>query len=104
MQKLQSIFEKSLFWVLLLLLVFIPLYPKFPLVNVKGTFVAIRLEDFLIALVLSVWGIFMILTGKYKDLIKDKLNQTILVFFFVGFVSTFSASFLTHTVSPHLAL
>ena len=33
------------------LFIFIPLYPKFPLFNVPGTYVAIRAEDFFIGVV-----------------------------------------------------
>ena len=38
----------------LFLLAFIPLYPKLPLINVIRTFVYIRLEDFIVALVIGV--------------------------------------------------
>jgi hypothetical protein len=36
--------------VLAILIIFIPLYPKFPLANVTGTYVAIRLDDIVVAL------------------------------------------------------
>src|SRR3990172_6481923 len=32
------------------ILLVIPLYPKFPLINIPGTYVSIRFEDFVIAL------------------------------------------------------
>lgn len=104
MQKFLSISEKSFFWAILFLAVFIPLYPKFPLLNVKGTFVAIRIEDLLIAVTLFWWIIYIIFSGQFKKVIFDKLNQAILLFFFIGAVSLFSAIFLTNTVTPGLAI
>lgn len=95
--------RKILFFATSFLFAFIPLYPKFPLANVANTFVAIRLEDLVIAVTLALWLIFMIKIGKFKTLLKDKLNQVLLTFFFIGAVSLFSANFLTRTVTPHLS-
>ncbi len=102
MNKFNNFLNKFLYWFVTFIFAFIPLYPKFPLFNVSGTFVAIRLEDILIAIAILLWGINVLLTGTLVSLFKDRLNQTILLFFFVGLVSTFSAIFLTHTVVPHL--
>ncbi|MBU1000389.1 hypothetical protein KKE78_03280, partial [Patescibacteria group bacterium] len=104
MQKFLSIYQNLLFLLVLALFVFIPLYPKFPLVNVSGTFVAIRLEDLLIGLTVFLWGIHLVLSGNLRSLLKDKLNLAILLFFFIGIVSTFSAIFLTHTAISHLSI
>ncbi len=104
MAKFLSIYNKYLFGLLIFLLVFIPLFPKFPAVSVKGTFVAIRWEDFVIAAVYLSWGIFLLLSGMIKALLKDRLVQLMLIFFFLGGLSLFSAVFLTHTVVPHLGL
>lgn len=104
MPKLLLKFEIVLFWLVVLLLVFIPLYPKLPLVQVKGTFVAIRLEDLLIALVLILWVIYLFLSESFKKLFEDKLVQALLLFFFIGFISLFSAVFITQTVVPRLGM
>ena len=104
MRKLLQILETGLFWWLVFLFAFIPLYPKFPLVNVAGTFVAIRLEDLFIAVTLSIWAIYLFLSAKLKEFIKDRLTHALFLFFFIGFVSTFSAIFLTHSVIPHIAI
>lgn len=104
MQKFLSVSEKSLFWLVIFLLVFIPLYPKFPLLNVRGTFVAIRLEDVLITLALIWWGVWVVFSGRIKEFFADQLNQAILLFFFIGAFSLFSAVFLTHTVLDNLGL
>lgn len=103
MQKLLSISEKYLFWAVLFLIIFIPLYPKFPLINVHETFVAIRIEDLLIAVTICLWFVKMVVSGKIPFLLADKVNQALLVFFFIGLVSLFSAIFLTKTTDPLLA-
>lgn len=84
------------------LFAFIPLYPKFPLLNVNGTFVAIRLEDLFILITLSIWVVYLIFFKKIGQFLRNKLNQAILLFFLIGLVSLFSAIFLTHSISPHL--
>ncbi len=93
-----------LFCLILFLFAFIPLYPKFPLINIQGTFVAIRIEDFIIALTLGLWITHSVYSGQLKRILQDKLNQALLLFFFIGILSTFSAIFLTHSVTPHLSI
>ncbi|MDP3758121.1 MAG: O-antigen ligase family protein, partial [Candidatus Daviesbacteria bacterium] len=104
MQKLLSIYQNTLFYLILFLFAFIPLYPKFPLFNVTGTFVAVRMEDIFIGLAILLWGVYLYLSGQLRSFFKDKLMQAILLFFFIGAVSSFSAIFLTHTVIPHIGL
>ena len=104
MQRFVLALEKIQYFQILLLFAFIPLYPKFPLINITGTFVAIRLEDLLIGLTVAIWLIYITLSNKVLILLKDNLTQAILLFFFVGLVSTFSAIFLTHTVVSHLSI
>lgn len=100
MQKFSLIFDKYFFWAVLFLMAFIPLYPKFPLLNVAGTFVAVRIEDFLIAFVLALWGLRIVVGKKVISTLSEGINKTLLVFFFVGFVSLFSGIFLTKTIIP----
>ncbi len=102
MQKLSRVFEKKLFWWVLVLSVFIPLYPKFPLLNVQGTYVAIRLEDFLIAFVVFWWVIAKL--PKLKSLLSENITKAILLFWGIGALSLFSGIFLTSTVTPHLGI
>lgn len=104
MQSLLKLQEKLLLLLIVFLFVFIPIYPKFPLVNVTGTFVAVRMEDLLIVLALGLWGIYMVTSGKLNSFFSDKLYQALLLFFFIGAVSSLSAIFLTQTVSPHLSI
>lgn len=104
MRKLNFILEKLLFYLVLFLFIFIPLYPKFPLFNVAGTFVAIRLEDIAIGFTIGLWAIYLVISNQLRAFLRDKLNLAIILFFFVGVVSTFSGIFLTHTVIPHISI
>lgn len=96
--------EKLILFLVVFLFGFIPLYPKFPLFNITGTFVAIRIEDILIGVTIFLWIFYLIRSGNLISFFKDRLNQAILLFFFIGFVSVFSGIFLTHTVAPHIAI
>ncbi len=104
MLKFLNQFEKFLYWALLFLLIFIPLLPKYPLFGVQGTFVSIRTEDFVVALILLLGYSYLFLSRKVLILLKDPLIQAIVLFFFIGLVSLFSANFLTHTVTHKLSL
>lgn len=104
MGKFLSIYRKVLFILVFFLFTFIPLYPKFPLFNISGTFIAVRIEDILIALTVSAWLIYLVISDRLKFFIKNKLNQAIMLFFFIGAVSVFSAIFLTHSVVPHISI
>ncbi len=87
MKKLSSFFSKKLlFPITISLLVFIPLYPKLPLLDIKNTWVYIRLEDLVIALVLLFWT-FLVLTKKVT--LKTPLTLTIFVFWIIGALATF---------------
>lgn len=102
MQKLSLVSRKYLFWLVLGLFIFIPLYPKFPLFNVKGTYVAIRIEDFLIAIVSICW--FIGVLPNIKKLLSQSITQAMLLFWLIGAISLFSGIFLTQTVTPLLGL
>jgi len=102
--KLTSILNNSLFYLLLFLFAFIPLYPKFPLFNIPGVFVAVRIEDLLIALVAAIWLIFIWISKEWVILTKDNIFKAFALFFFIGLLSLFSAIFLTHTIVLHLGL
>ena len=98
--------KKILFWlddnlifiISLVLLAFIPLYPKWPMFDVlPGYIVRIRLEDFLVLFAFLMWGIY-VLRGKIK--FKEiPLIKPIGLYLFIGFLSTLSAIFITKTVT-----
>lgn len=100
MQKLSLVFEKYFFWLILLLLVFIPLYPKLPLFNIPGTYVAVRAEDFLISTLAILW--LMGNSFKLKGYLSENLFKAFLLFWAIGGLSLISAIFVTYFVAPHL--
>jgi len=77
--------DNLLFICTLFLLVFIPLYPKIPLIDIQNTWVYIRAEDFFVFTVLFIWVIYLI---RNKISLKTPLTIPILVFWLVGAVST----------------
>ena len=83
------------------LLLFIPVYPKFPTFNVTGTYVAIRAEDFMVAFVLLLWLINQIRLGF--PTLKDRVGKLIILYWITGFLSLISALFITKNITPHIA-
>lgn len=102
MQRLSRISKQSLFWWVLALSGFIPLYPKFPLFKVPGTYVAVRLEDFLIAFAVLFW--FFSIWPRLNALLRETVTQSILLYWAIGALSLFAGIFLTNTVVAHLGL
>ena len=73
-------------WIALALLSFILLIPKFPLFPVGGTYINIRVEDFVVAVVYLLW-LFGWLAGRFS--INRVFNRRVLIFFLVyGLVIT----------------
>ncbi|MBM3209214.1 hypothetical protein FJZ40_02895 [Candidatus Shapirobacteria bacterium] len=95
--------DNFIFWATGFLLLFIPLYPKFPLLSVSGTYVSIRIEDFLVAGTLAAWFI-LFLIREPRQFLGQTLPKLFLLYFLVGGLSLVSAVFITKNVTPHLAL
>ncbi len=85
----------------ILLFIFIPLYPKFPLVNIPGTYVAIRIEDILILSIVLFWLGLEIKRGF--PTLKDRVSQLILLYLGIGGLSLLSALLITKNISPYIA-
>jgi len=102
MQKLLRLSEKISKYLIAAVLIIVPLLPKFPLVKVPGTYVAIRFEDILM------FFLALILIPKFivdfKKIWKDKIASSILIFFTVTFISLLAGTFLTQTVELRLGL
>lgn len=99
---LTNLFLRLNNYIIIVLLLLIPLYPKFPLVGVGGTFVAIRLEDFVIACVVAYWLVYKIVL---KDIKFNQITQkAIILYWLAGFVATFSAIVLSKLVSPSIGI
>jgi O-antigen ligase len=87
---------------LILLLIFIPLYPKFPLVGVSGTFVSVRLEDLLI-----LFAVLLYLLSALKNrqnIFRQPIPCAILIYWLIGIFATFSGIFLTKTAGINLGI
>lgn len=96
--------EKFLKFLIALTIVTVPLYPKFPLINVSGTFVSVRLEDFLIlaALIFSFVNL-----NKWLNLrifFKQAFLRNIFLYLGVCLLSVISAVFLTQTINLNIGL
>lgn len=82
------------------LLIFIPLYPKFPLFTLPFTYVAIRVEDLLISITVLISSVYLI---KNRRTIKlPPLTQQILIFWAIGLLSCLSAVLITQNINPPL--
>jgi len=81
-------------------LLFIPLYPKFPLFTVPFTYVQIRAEDFLIA---AIWGIFILRTIVLRKIKFPPITFQIGIYFLVGLLSLISAIFITKNIITSVA-
>ena len=84
------------------ILILVPLYPKFPLIGVSGTFVAIRFEDLLMFFA----GILVLASylPKFKKIFKNMIIYSVLLYLGVAALSLFSAYFITQTIDPKIGL
>lgn len=89
--------DNILFVFTLFLLAFIPLYPKFPLIDIKNTWVYIRLEDFFVLLAVVLLGMQVL---RRKATLKTPLTIPIILFWVIGGISTLSAIYF---IFPYIA-
>src|SRR3989344_6702445 len=87
--------QKFSIFIISLILIFVPLYPKFPLLGVSGTFVSVRLEDFLLVFAVSFW----LLRRRFSVL---PIHKSIILYLIIGFFAFFSGVFLTKTATLNL--
>lgn len=86
MKKLLAFCKENIFFLgILALLAFIPLYPKLPLVDIRHTWVYIRVEDFVVLFILLTWGITAM---RRNNALKTPLTIPILFFWAIGAVAT----------------
>lgn len=97
MNKLNRFFEPLNKYLIAAVLIIVPLFPKFPLLKIPGTYVAIRFEDLLL-LALAIMTAIKVFPD-IKNFLKDEITQAFLIFFGVGLLSLLAGSFLTRTVS-----
>lgn len=101
-KRFKSFEETFLKFGIAALLIVIPLYPKFPLFRIPLSPVAIRLEDFLIAVVVLVW-LWRQVRSRFSFL-QDNLNKAIISYLAIGFLSLASAVLITQSVVPYVGL
>lgn len=101
MGKIVNYLGKYFFYFLLGTIVFILLYPKFPFINVPGTYVAIRLEDFLITLLLFLW--FLVNFKNLKIILSKTIFKAFIIFWLIGFLSIFSGLYITYSIHLNLS-
>ena len=97
MQKFLKFLEPAGKYLIAAVLIIVPLFPKFPLFPVPGTYVAIRFEDILL-LLLGILTAIKILSD-IKGFFADEIVQAFLIFFAAGFVSLLGGVFLTKNVT-----
>lgn len=78
-----------------ILLMFIPLYPKFPLFSVSDTYVAIRLDDIIVAISALIWLIYQ--TKNKFPIFKVKITRLFLVYFLAIIISFINAYLIYQT-------
>lgn len=88
--------------ILAILILFIPLYPKFPLSNFNGIYVALRLDDIIIATSILVWLIYQI-KNKFP-IFKNKITFLFLAYFISISISTLIAIFIYQTTPFNILL
>jgi hypothetical protein len=86
MKKIYGFIRNNFLFILsLFLLAFIPLYPKIPIIDIRNTWVYVRLEDFVVLFVLLFWVALLFLK---KVNLKTPLTMPILIFWAVGAIAT----------------
>jgi len=98
LKKLFTWLDKRLLEIgIIILSIFIPLYPKLPLIDIPHTWVYVRAEDFLVALVVGIW---LIQLARRKVSLATPLTFPIFAYWLVGGISLLYAIFV---LRPHLA-
>lgn len=98
MKKILNFLSNNLLFVLtIFLLVFIPLYPKIPLVDIQNTWVYVRAEDFFVFIVLAVWATYLV---RNKISLRTPLTIPIFLFWIIGAASTIHGIIL---IFPNIA-
>ncbi len=82
------------------IIVIVPLYPKFPFIQIPGTYVSIRFEDFLLAI--TALFTFIKIIPSIRRVSSDHITRAMAVFLLIGLVSLLAGVFLTQTVVPSI--
>jgi hypothetical protein len=95
--KILNLLKQNIFlFFSLFLIIFIPLYPKIPLIGLTHVNVYIRAEDFIVSVVVLFYVIQLI---RKKQSLKTPLTLAIIAFWISGFISTLLGVLF---IFPHL--
>ncbi len=83
-------------------LIVLLLVPKFPFFSIPGSQVSIRFED--LVLFLTYLVLLTVVARDIRPFLISRINQSVFIYFFVGFVSLLSAILVTKTVVPAIGL
>lgn len=102
MFKITTLLKDASKYILAAIILAVPLYPKFPFINIPGTFVSIRLED----LILFVGALICLVSIYFnrKEFIKDEINKSIFLYMIVSAISLFSAVFVLQSTVFHIGI
>lgn len=77
-------------YLILLLIYFIPLYPRIEVFRIPGVATAIRFEDFVLAAIYSMWVLFLLMPKRNNRRIipNNRITLGIVIFFVSALVST----------------
>jgi len=103
MLKLIKNSDTALKYLLATVLVAVPLYPKFPFMRIPGTFVSVRLEDFLLAISFLLFAMVVVLSGEYKKMLRMPITIAVIFYLIAGFLSVVSSIYVTQTTVSHIA-
>lgn len=84
------------------LILFIPLYPKFPLFGVTGTYVAVRLDDIVVSFALLLWLITQI--KNRFPVLKYKITPLFIAYFIAIITSTLNSILINQNTSIPILL
>jgi hypothetical protein len=88
--------------ILVILIFFIPLYPKFPLASVENSHVFIRLDDIVVALAILSYFIYQ---AKHRfPVLKHKITPLFTVYYLAISLSTLHAILIFQTEPTHILL
>ena len=102
MKKLLKPLDKIFKYLVAAIIIIVPLYPKFPFIQIPGTYVSIRFEDFLLAI--TALFVFIRIVPNIRRVFKDNISRAILLFLLIGSVSLLAGVFLTQTVVPNIGI
>lgn len=82
---ISKVWSNILFLETIFILIFIPLFPKLPILDIRNTWVYVRSEDFIVLFVLLT---FLALLFRKKISLRTPLTVPIILFWIIGAIST----------------